>query len=153
FRYYANLFDIPLNIPVVKSTDQIPQSGTVIVDIFQEIQPNPGKISTIAGEISMKALDFGISLVIDKQAQAIVTAPISKESIQMAGYKYAGHTEFLAEKTSCNEYTMMLVSGGLRVGLVTTHIPIRQVAEAITQELIISKTKIINNTLQRQFSI
>ena len=154
FRFYANLLKNPFEIAVVHSTDAIPKSENVIFDPFvSEYIPNPGKISTIAGEIAMKSLDLGISLVINEFAQAIVTAPISKESIQMAGFDYAGHTEFLAENTSCAEYTMMLISGGLRVGLVTTHIPVRQIADAITQDAIVSKAKIIHNTLKTQFSI
>ncbi|HAC16786.1 MAG TPA: 4-hydroxythreonine-4-phosphate dehydrogenase PdxA [Bacteroidetes bacterium] len=154
FQYYATLFEIPFNLDVIHSPSTIPNLGNCIFDPFEtEYHPNPGKISTEAGEIAMKSLDFGVSLVKDELAQALVTAPISKESIQMAGYNYAGHTEFLAEKTSCPEYTMMLISGGLRVGLVTTHIPVRQIAESITQEAIITKARIIHTTLKTQFSI
>lgn len=154
FRFYANLIESPLDISVVYATDSIPKSGNVIFDPFDtEYYCNPGKISKIAGEVAMKSLEVGVSLVINGIAKAIITAPISKESIQMAGYEYSGHTEFLAEKTSCPEYTMMLVSGGLRVGLVTTHIPVRRIADSITQEVIISKAKIIHNTLKTQFFI
>ena len=78
----------------------------------------------------MRAVERAVDACIAGEADAVVTAPISKEAIALAGYHVPGHTEFLAERTNAEGYTMMLVSGGLRVALVTTHLPVRAVADA-----------------------
>ncbi len=71
---------------------------------------------------------------------AMVTAPISKEALRMAGLPWPGHTEMLAELTSTEKYAMMLIGGPLRVVLATTHIPLRDVPERLSKGLIIEKT-------------
>lgn len=154
FDYYAKRMNIQLDIPSIGSVDDIPMQGNVILDQFDfAFEPHPGKISTKAGQISMMALEHAMELTSTGAANALVTAPISKESIHMAGYSFPGHTEFLAERTNCHDYTMMLVSGGLRVGLLTSHIPLRIVPKMITEESIIRKATIIRNSLINDFSI
>lgn len=154
FEFYAHIMGVLLDIPVIRSHHLIPNQGNVIFDPFDnDFEPHPGKISTKAGQISMWALEQAMELINKGLAHTLVTAPISKESIHMAGYSFPGHTEFLAERTNCRDYTMMLVSGGLRVGLLTSHIPLRQVPENITQDTIIRKTGIIHNSLIHDFSI
>lgn len=70
---------------------------------------------------------------------AMVTAPISKEALHLAGFKWPGHTEMLAELTDTKRYAMMLVGGPLRVVLVTTHIALRRVPEVLTEDAIYEK--------------
>lgn len=101
----------------------------------------------------MSALDTALELISNGHAQALVTAPISKESIHMAGFEYPGHTEYLAHKTKTPNITMMLVSGGLRVGLLTTHIPLSKVAENITEVNILHRVRNIHHSLIHDFGI
>ncbi|MBR1630523.1 MAG: 4-hydroxythreonine-4-phosphate dehydrogenase PdxA [Paludibacteraceae bacterium] len=86
---------------------------------------------------------------------AIVTAPINKQTIQSADFHFPGHTEYLSSKFSIEgkESLMMLVNGMMRVALVTNHMPISQVSQAITQDLIVSKLKALNDSLCNDFSI
>lgn len=112
-----------------------------------------GKITKQAGLASMRSIESAISLCIAKELKAMVTLPISKESVQLAGYDIPGHTEFLAEQTNTDQVLMMLVNGALRVALTTGHIPISKVASSLNQELIITKASILSESLKQDFGI
>ncbi len=117
------------------------------------LEVTPGKQSKQSGKVAMQAIETGIELCMNQQTDALVTAPISKEAVNLAGYDIPGHTEFLASKTETDSVLMMLVSGNLRVALVTTHIPIRQVAQAVSAELIREKLEILHQSLISDFGI
>ena len=112
-----------------------------------------GETTGTAGRLAMRAVERAADACLAGEADAMVTAPISKEAITMAGYRAPGHTEFIAERTRAEGYTMMLVRGGLRVGLVTTHLPVRAVADAVTEEAILDKLRIIHAALRSDFGI
>ena len=84
---------------------------------------------------------------------AMVTAPVHKGIINDAGIAFTGHTEFLAEETDTPLVVMMLVGGGMRVALATTHLPLRAVADAITAPLLEQVLRILQQDLQRRFGI
>ncbi len=83
----------------------------------------------------------------------LVTAPVHKGVINDAGIPFTGHTEFLAEQTGTPQVVMMLAGGGMRVALATTHLPLREVADAITAPLLESVLRIMQRDLQRRFGI
>jgi 4-hydroxythreonine-4-phosphate dehydrogenase len=83
----------------------------------------------------------------------IVTAPVHKGVINDAGIPFTGHTEYLAEQTHTALVVMMLSGGGMRVALATTHLPLREVADAITQPLLEDILRILQRDLQRRFGI
>ncbi len=83
----------------------------------------------------------------------MVTAPVHKGVINDAGIPFTGHTEFLAEQTGTPLVVMMLVGGGMRVALATTHLPLREVADAIKPELLESVLRILQRDLQRRFGL
>lgn len=112
-----------------------------------------GRPSELSGRISMRAVELAIEACQYGSADAMVTAPISKEAIQMAGYKVPGHTEFIAGKLATDQFTMMMVCDDLRVGLVTTHVPIHQVASLITKEAVLQKIQIIHHSLRTDFAL
>lgn len=84
---------------------------------------------------------------------ALVTAPVHKGIINDAGIKFSGHTEFLAELTRTPQVVMMLATPGLRVALATTHLPLREVADAITQPLLEDVIRILHRDLVEKFGI
>ncbi|MDY7219905.1 4-hydroxythreonine-4-phosphate dehydrogenase PdxA [Denitrificimonas sp. JX-1] len=90
---------------------------------------------------------------LDGLFSAMITAPVHKGVINDAGVPFSGHTEFLQELTQSPEVVMMLATHGLRVALVTTHLPLRDVADAITSERVETITRILNTELQHKFSI
>jgi len=84
---------------------------------------------------------------------AMVTAPVHKGVINDAGIAFTGHTEYLAEKTGTAQVVMMLVGGGMRVALATTHLPLTQVSAAITTEALTTTIRILHHDLVHKFGI
>jgi 4-hydroxythreonine-4-phosphate dehydrogenase len=84
---------------------------------------------------------------------AMVTAPVQKSTLMDGGYAFSGHTEYLAERTRAALPVMLLINDGLRVALVTTHLPLLEVPRAITRSRLISTLNIVNMDLQRHFGI
>lgn len=119
----------------------------------ERVSIKPGGISKQAGQAAMKAVEKGIELCMQGETQALVTAPISKEAVNLAGYYIPGHTEFLAEKTGTENYMMLLVYEELRVGLVTTHIPVAEVSNVILTGNVLSSIRMMNKTLRNDFNI
>lgn len=117
------------------------------------IKYTPGIQSAQSGKVAMRSIETCIQLCLDNETDAMLTSPISKEAVNLAGYDIPGHTEFLASKTKTDSVLMMLVSGNLRVALVTTHIPISEVASEITEELLETKINILANSLKNDFGI
>ncbi len=118
-----------------------------------DILPKPGSLTPESGKAAMGSIERAIQLCLDKSIDAMVTLPISKEAINLAGYNIPGHTEFLAEKTGTEEVLMMLVNDSLRVSLVTNHHPISKVATLISKDLIIRKANILFQSLKNDFGI
>jgi 4-hydroxythreonine-4-phosphate dehydrogenase len=98
-----------------------------------------------------------LTLAADKclagEFSALVTAPVNKSIINEAGFYFTGHTEFLATHCRTETVVMMLASSLMKVALVTTHLPLRDVVDAITSNLIIDVVTIINNDFRRYFAI
>lgn len=128
--------------------------GIKIVDAADdEFELSVGDISAPAGSLAMKSVEAACEMCTSGEADAMVTAPISKEAIQLAGFSFPGHTEFLAEKTGTSNFSMMLVSGGLRVALQTIHMPIVQVASHIRKPGILASLETIAASLRGDFGI
>lgn len=152
--YYSDLLELTIPLKSISSHSQSISGVLNVIDITdKEPAIIPGKLTKEAGELCMKAVQVGIDMCLDNSADALVTAPISKEAIQLAGFNYPGHTEFLAEKTGCSDYMMILVSGDMRVGLVTGHIPVSEVSNSLTVDGIVDKIKTMYNSLQNDFGI
>lgn len=98
--------------------------------------------SAICGEASFQYVIHGIKLAIEGKAAAVITAPISKESINMAGHHYSGHTEIFAEYTGTKDYAMLLASGNLRVIHVTTHCALIEACRLIRKERVLKVIKL-----------
>jgi len=96
-----------------------------------------GKPAAMTGAASVDYVVYAADLALAGKVDAIVTAPLNKEAMHMAGYSYPGHTELLAEKSGTGQYAMMLATGNLRVVHATTHIPLREVADRLTEERVL----------------
>ena len=155
FKFYANLLDLPFpEANVIQFPHEIEDGVLNIQQITDEpISPDPGQFSIDAGRRAMQAVEQGIEACLSHQTDALVTAPISKEAVNKAGYHIPGHTEFLAEKTSSDSFMMMLVHEKLRVGLVTIHIPVSEIAENINSQRIYRNIRMMHDTLQGDFNI
>ena len=113
----------------------------------------PGKLYESNADYVLQNLDFAIDNALNDRKTALVTGPISKKNIISINKKFQGHTEYIQKKTASNDVLMLLGSDKLKVALVTTHLPLKNVAKAITKKLIISKAKILNDELKNKFKI
>lgn len=113
----------------------------------------PGLVKAEAGKASVQFIQKALTFIENNDKAALVTAPISKQAIWAAGIDFPGHTELLADWFNTENYTMMLISNELKVGLVTTHHPIRDVSDLLSSDLIMKKCMTINRDLQNRFQI
>jgi 4-hydroxythreonine-4-phosphate dehydrogenase len=153
--HYARSLSLDLHYEVVEQADALQKACIYVLNPEPEaaIRIQEGILSADAGRHAMLAVEKGIELCLEGSCDALVTAPISKDAIQQAGYEVPGHTEFLADLTETEEVLMTLVSEGLRVALVTAHIPISDVSQSIRPELIRRKCEILNESLKADFGI
>lgn len=147
--------DLPLYSVSNSKTDLNIDSGFGVYEVVDSasIIPTPGAQSPESGLLAMKAIEMAIELCVSEDIHAMVTAPISKEAVNLAGYQIPGHTEFLAEQTHADSVLMMLVNNALRVALVTGHIPISKVAQSITEEVILERLTVLDKSLKEDFLI
>jgi 4-hydroxythreonine-4-phosphate dehydrogenase len=106
-----------------------------------------------SGQLSIKALSIAVSLIKTGQVQALVTAPICKEHVCLAGFKFPGHTEYLCHEFGVEKYAMMFVAPKLRVTLSTIHDPLTKVPKLMTVDTIFEKLTLTAAALQTQFHI
>jgi 4-hydroxythreonine-4-phosphate dehydrogenase len=144
-----------INVPLHDYTPAIPQiAGALSVLHIPLAQPaQPGKLNPENGVYVLETLRRAIQGCMSGEFSGMVTAPVHKGVINDAGIPFTGHTEFLAEQTSTLQVVMMLAGGGMRVALATTHLPLREVADAITQPLLESVLRIMQRDLQRRFGL
>lgn len=122
-------------LAVSEPLDEAPPGAVEVVDVDLGLPAfAPGKPTAEAGHISVACIKKAVQLALDRKVDAVVTAPITKETLRMAGYPYPGHTELLAELTGAKEYSMMLTGGGLRVVLATIHVALRDVPGLVRKE-------------------
>jgi len=109
--------------------------------------PPIGTITAEASLVAVDAIEQAVRGCLAGELDAMVTAPICKEGLKLAGIDYPGHTEMIAELTGTKRYGMMLMGKGLRVMLVTRHLPLRDVADALTQENILEAIELTAEAL------
>ncbi len=140
----------------------LPQFGPerlAVIDVPLAAHVVPGRLDTANGRAVLATLDLALEGVASGWFEAIVTAPLQKSTINDAGVPFSGHTEYLADKTGTAQVVMMLAgmpagaAAPLRVALATTHLPLRAVPDAITEDLLARVIDIIDADLRRKFGI
>jgi 4-hydroxythreonine-4-phosphate dehydrogenase len=135
-----------------RSADRLAHDKINVVNCWQEnVNITLGKPTDPGGKYAQLSLEAAVRDLRAGLIDALVTAPIHKKSMQMAGFTHVGHTEYLTKEFGLSDSLMLLASDALRVGLVTAHLPIRSVANAINKEVIIRKLNILNDTLKIDF--
>lgn len=155
FEHYAESLDITLPTKIFSEQEKLKPGTIYISDPFgdSDFEARHGEITSQGGDLAMQAVQKGAELCMNGKAHALVTAPISKEAIQMAGYNVPGHTEFLAEKTNTKEVLMILAGENLRVALATIHIPLKDVAGFINAEKLQRQLQIFHYSLEKDFGL
>jgi 4-hydroxythreonine-4-phosphate dehydrogenase len=134
--------------PIEKAEESSPREGIIeIFDLKNVPKFKIGKPSSISGKAVYGYIKKAVSLAMAKEIDAIVTAPINKETLKMAGLPYTGHTEILAKLTGTKDFGMMLIGGPLRVILVTTHLAIKDIPSMIKKENVLNTIILAHNAM------
>jgi 4-hydroxythreonine-4-phosphate dehydrogenase len=142
------------NFNLIKKADMAhPRRPNIININEEEIKIDLGKSTTIAGEQAYLSLEMAMDDILKHNLDVLVTAPINKKNIQSADFHFPGHTEYLAKKAGTDDYLMLMVNQTVRIGVITGHIPLNKVSESISEDLILRKVKILNQSLMRDFGI
>src|SRR4051812_14307192 len=113
----------------------------------------PGKLDPANASYVLAVLDRAIRGCLAGEYDAMVTAPVQKSVINDAGIAFTGHTEYLADKARVPQVVMMLVGGGLRVALATTHLPLADVPRALSVDGLLAVLRVLNSDLQQRFRV
>lgn len=153
--YHKNLCKLDdLRYTVLKSFDDISTGSMYVVNCWQEdVNITLGHATAEGGKFAALALEQAVQDVQDGKLDALVTAPINKEAMQLHGWSYPGHTEFLTDKAEQKESLMCLVHDDLRVATVTNHIPLSQVAQKINAKNLDTKIRLFHDALKNNFGI
>lgn len=149
----AEQLGLPLTV-IQDLADEPSQAGSLYVVDCPVAEPViAGKLNPVNAQAVIHQLAQACDACLDDDCQALVTAPAHKGVINDAGYAFSGHTEFFQERCGVERVVMMLACPGLRVALVTTHLPLRQVADAITESRLSQVGTILHHDLQHSFGI
>lgn len=143
--------DVAFN--VVRSAAEAAERKLNIVNLTsEEVKIDLGKSTEVAGALSRGALNRACEDLRQNQVDVLVTAPINKKNIQAPGFDFPGHTEYLSHQFGCSSL-MMMVCDRIRIGIVTNHLALRDVPEALTHNLLFDKMMLMNESLKRDFGI
>jgi 4-hydroxythreonine-4-phosphate dehydrogenase len=132
-RRAASILGVDVEVVAVeRSADAVPEGAIACIDLDVIDADLPfGELSAHAGEGAYRAIERAVALALAGEVDAICTAPLNKQALHLAGHRYPGHTELLAELTGVSDYAMMLTTPQLRVIHVTTHIGLIDAVAAI----------------------
>lgn len=143
FDFYSSLLKLP----------EINKEAFIEIPLPVNFNVNPGETGKYSGKYSGDSVKTAAELCLKNEFEAVITLPLSKESLNKGGYKYPGHTEMLSEITSSPETAMILHSRKFSVALLTGHISVKNISSILTKDLIFRKLVTVNNSLIRDFGI
>lgn len=152
YRKAININDFSFNL--IKNADEANPKRVNIIDVSKgELDFSFGVPSKTTGELALQSLESATADLAANKIDALVTAPIDKYTIQSKGFEFPGHTEYLTKMANVEEALMLMVEDDLRVGVVTGHVPVKEIAENITTEKINKKLRLISQCLKNDFGI
>ena len=154
-NYYLKGLNLeePVRFTIVDSAEHAQVGKVNLVECGDKsLSVTPGKPSKAGGEAAAAALRRAIDELKAGKIDALVTAPIDKEMIQSEKFQFTGHTEFLAKELD-GEPMMIMTSELMRVGLVTIHVPVAEVASKLSKEAIVERIKQLNTSMREDFGV
>lgn len=152
YRRAVEVNELNFNV-ITEAANALPKRANMINCWNEDVKIEPGVLNKEAGKFAFMSLERATNDLLAGHIDALVTAPINKDTIQSEEFDFPGHTEYLQFRGNSNDSLMFLVSDTLRVGVVTGHIPIAKVAETISTEKILSKLRLMNESLRTDFWI
>lgn len=151
-RKILNYNEFNFNL-IKNAASAIPKRVNIVNVTNDEVKIDIGKSTQVAGELAYKALEMALHDLKSGQIDVLVTAPINKMNVQSASFRFPGHSEYLAEKCGASDHLMLMVCDRLRIGVITGHVPLKEVSRLLTPALILSKINILRQSLEKDFSI
>ena len=156
-RDLAQMLGLGLSLKVVDDLVELggenSEVGVLNQEFCQDVPSASGELKPDGGMIAGRALEKAVGLALSGEVDALVTAPISKAAFNEAGYRYPGHTEFLAEKTNSPQALMIMIHADFRVALATTHCALARVSARLKTEDIKAKLQVLDGDLKLRFGI
>lgn len=151
--FLKNHFKSSINFNSIHNTNQIISGKVNVFNAWKEpVNIDFGKEDLKIGEYAIKSLASATNALKNGEVDVLVTAPINKHNIQSESFNFPGHTDYLAQELE-GESLMFMVTDTLRVGLLTDHVPVKDVSTHITSELIEKKINTVYNSLKKDFRI
>ncbi len=152
--YRKNFPEINFNFTSIKDFSKINPKQINIYNCWEEeIAISPGELNETGGKYAVKSLKAATQALKDNNIDALITAPIHKKNVHSDEFPYTGHTPYLKDFFEQKDVVMLLAAGNFRVGLVTEHVPVKDITNYITKENILSKINILHTSLKRDFNI
>ncbi len=152
--YRKGLADYHFNYANTRELNRLNPKQVNVVNCWEEeVAITPGQLTDIGGKYALISLQQATQALQDGHIQGLVTAPIHKKNIQSEEFNYSGHTPYFKAFFNVPDVVMLMVAENMRVGLVTEHVPVNEIAKHITKENIIGKLKIMNSSLQKDFGV
>ncbi|MFA6261556.1 MAG: 4-hydroxythreonine-4-phosphate dehydrogenase PdxA [Bacteroidia bacterium] len=142
------------NLNIIRSLDQVHhKKSNILVCWDDEVEIKPGEVTPTAGKYAFRSLERATKDIQQGLIHALVTAPLNKDNINSDALPFKGHTEYLAQQAGTTDFMMMLISNQVKVGLVTGHVPLKDVASLISVDLILKKLRVMKKSLEKDFNI
>jgi len=152
--YRKGLPEININFTSTRELNRVNYKQINLFNCWEEeVNVNPGILNDIGGKYAVKSLTVAAKALKDNFINGLVTAPLHKSNTQSDQFNFTGHTPYLKNLYGAQDVAMFMIAENMRVGLVTEHLPVKDIAGHITREGIISKLQIINNSLKGDFNI
>lgn len=151
--FLKNQLNSEINFKGINNINQCVLGKVNVLNVWQEhVNIEFGKEDNKIGEYAFKSLEAATKALKNGAISVLVTAPINKHNIQSEDFQFPGHTDYLAQQLGGNSL-MFMVTDTLKIGLLTDHVPVKDIAQYISPELIEDKISIVYNTLQKDFRI
>ncbi|WP_298532075.1 4-hydroxythreonine-4-phosphate dehydrogenase PdxA [uncultured Algibacter sp.] len=151
--FYKTHFKSQISFNSINNLNQLVHGKVNVFNSWNEpVKIEFGQEDTGIGAYAIKSLEAATKSLKEGEVHVLVTAPINKSSIQSENFNFPGHTDYLAQELE-GESLMFMITDTLRVGLLTDHVPVKDVANHITPELIEQKINTVYNTLKKDFKI
>lgn len=142
------------NFNVIASAEQAQENKANIINCWEEdVRITLGEQNEIGGKYAFLSLEKATEDLLAGKIDGLVTAPINKHNIQQEGFSFPGHTEYLQAKSDAKDVLMFMVSDALKVGVVTGHIPVKDVASSLSEDAILHKLRMMHSSLKADFWI
>ena len=152
--YRKAIPDINFTYQNIKDFNRVNHKQINIFNCWEEeVMIQPGQLTETGGRYAVRSLKSAMQALMEGQIHGLITAPMHKSNVQSADFNYTGHTPYLKVAANVTDVLMLLYTTQLRVGLVTEHLPLKQVHEKVTREAVLSKLQLLHQSLRRDFGI